>query len=117
MILPVADSGAMQLHLDEIAQNVTRGWHGIVVIDGAGWHKSEELKIPKNITLIKLPPYSPELNPMERVWEELRKLRLSNTYYDSYDEIDQACVETWNNFISKKGNIKKLCTRKWASIS
>lgn len=117
MVLPTADSEAMQLHLDEITQNVTRGWHGVIIVDGAGWHKAGELTVPSNITLIKLPPYSPELNPMEQVWEELRKLRLSNTCYASYEEIDQACVEAWNEFISTRGNIKKLCTRKWANIS
>jgi len=117
LILPAANNGAMQLHLDEIAQNITRGWHGVIVMDRAGWHKSKDLKIPNNITLMSLPPYSPELNPMEQVWEQLRKLRLSNTCYSSYDEIDQACVEAWNEFVSIEGNIKRLCSRKWANIS
>ena len=105
----------MQLHLDEISKNVTRGYHAIVVMDGAGWHKSKDLVIPRNITIIKLPPYSPELNPMEQVFQQLRKLKLSNACYDSYDDITDACVEAWNEFIAEKGAIKRLGTRKWAN--
>ena len=116
LILPVASTEGMQLHLDEIAKNVTRGYHAVVIMDGAGWHFAKKLDIPKNITIIKLPPYSPELNPMEQVFQQLRKLRLSNTCYKSYEEIDQACVDVWNEFIEKKGNIKNLASRKWADI-
>ncbi len=71
-----------------------------------GWHLAAELNIPKNITLIKLPPYSSELNPMEQVFQQLRKIKLSNTFYKNYEEIDQACVEAWNSFIKVDGNIK-----------
>ena len=84
-------------------------------MDGAGRHRASKLKIPKNITLIKLPPYSPELNPMEQVFQQLRKLKLSNACYKNYDEIDQACVEAWNRFVLKGKNIKNLALRDWAN--
>lgn len=89
----------------------------MVVMDGAGWHFAKELIVPKNISIIKLPPYSPELNPMEQVFQQLRKLKLSNSCYDSYEDIDNACVEAWNEFTKEKGAIKRLGLRKWANIS
>mgnify|MGYP000489431489 CR=1 FL=1 len=115
LVLPYANTEAMQLHLDEISKNVTKGYHAIIVMDKAGWHLSKNLVIPKNITIIKLPPYSPELNPMEQVFQQLRKLKLSNACYKNYDEIDEACVEAWNSFINEKGNIKRLALREWAN--
>lgn len=106
----------MQLHLDEISRKVTKGYHAIIVMDNAGWHLAKELKVPKNITLIKLPPYSPELNPMEQVFQQLRKLKLSNAYYDNYSDINSACVDAWNEFTMIKGNIKSLALREWANF-
>lgn len=84
-------------------------------MDGAGWHLAKELRIPSNITIIKLPPYSPELNPMEQVFQQLRKLKLSNTCYKDYEEINQACVDAWNTFVLQGENIRKLGIRKWAN--
>lgn len=114
LILPHANTEAMQLHLNEISKNVAKGYHAVIVMDKAGWHLASELDIPKNITIIKLPPYSPELNPMEQVFQQLRKLKLSNACYENYEDIDHACVEAWNSFIGVKGNIKRLALRDWA---
>ena len=116
LVLPHANTEAMQLHLDEISKNVTKGYHAVIVMDKAGWHLAKELDVPSNITIIKLPPYSPELNPMEQVFQQLRKLKLSNACYKDYDDIDQACVDAWNSFIEVKGNIKNLCMRNWANV-
>ena len=113
LILPTVNSEGMQLHLNEISRDVTKGYHAVVVMDRAGWHFAKDLEIPLNITLIKLPSYSPELNPVEQVFQHLRKLKLSNACYKNYDEIDEACVDAWNSFVSVKGNIKSLCSRKW----
>lgn len=115
LVLPEASTEGMQLHLYEISKNITRGYHAIVVMDKAGWHVAKKLKVPSNMTLIKLPAYSPELNPMEQVFQQLRKLKLSNTCYETYEEIDQALAKVWMEFIGEKGNIKRLCTRKWAN--
>jgi transposase len=114
-VLPYANSEGMQLHLNEISKKVVKNYHAILVMDNAGWHLAKQLIIPKNITIISLPPYSPELNPVEQVFQQLRKLKLSNACYKNYDEIDQACVEAWNSFISIKNNIKNLCKRSWAN--
>lgn len=71
----------MTKHLAEIATQVTEGAHAVLVCDGAGWHQtSERLIVPSNITLLRLPPYAPELNPVENVWEYLRGNQLSSIH-------------------------------------
>ena len=66
LMLPWADTQAMQLHLDEISRRVARKAHAAVLMDRAGWHTTGKLKVPKNITIILLPSRSPELNPASR---------------------------------------------------
>jgi hypothetical protein len=67
LIMPVCNTAAMNHHLCEISSQVAADAHAVVILDGAGWHRSEGLVVPGNITLLQLPPYSPELNPVERI--------------------------------------------------
>jgi hypothetical protein len=67
LVLPVCNTEAMNLHLAEIAQAIKPGSHALLLVDQAGWHMSTGLVVPANITIIALPPKSPELNPMENV--------------------------------------------------
>ena len=66
-MLPFADTRAMQIHLDEISRHVAARAHAVVLMDRAGWHGTDKLDVPKNLTIILLPPRSPELNPPEPV--------------------------------------------------
>ncbi len=116
LVLPQVNVGMMQFHLDLISENVEKECHAIILMDRASWHTTEALNIPENITLMPLPPYSPELNPMEQVWQQLRKIKLSNACYKNYDEIVDSCCKAWNTFIDEDGNIKNLCSRNWAKI-
>jgi len=70
-VLPHVNVEAMTIHLAEISRNVTRGAHAVLVLDQAGWHTSPKLTAPENISLLPLPPYAPELNPVEQVWARL----------------------------------------------
>ena len=115
-VLPECNTGMMQIHLDEISKNVREGYHAIVLMDRASWHTTEALVIPENLSLMPLPPYSPELNPMEQVWQQLRKIKLSNSCFKNYEHIVNACCEAWNTFCDEDGNIKSLCTRDWAKL-
>lgn len=115
LILPECHTGMMQLHLEEISKNVEDGFHAIVMMDRASWHTTEALNIPFNITLFPLPPYSPELNPMEQVWQKIKADDLTNTTFKNYEDIVQRCSDAWNSFCDKEGNIEKLCSRSWAS--
>jgi hypothetical protein len=83
-------AATMNLHLAEISRHVTVGSHAVVVLDGAGWHQTAgKLEVPENLSLLKLPPYSPELNPVENIWQFfLRKTPLLGP--SSYPNTHQA---------------------------
>ena len=81
---------------------------------GAGWHDSQALAIPDNITLLALPPYSPELNPVERIWHYLRSHWLANSVFRSLADITDACERAWNCFAADPGLIRSLCAVAWA---
>jgi hypothetical protein len=110
-----ADTWAMQLHLDEISANVAPGAHAIVLLDRAGWHTTKKLRRPANLTLMPLPPRSPELNPQENVWQYLRQRFLSNRVFDNYDAIVVAGCDAWNRLIAEPHRITSIGSRQWAS--
>jgi transposase len=88
IVTPWVNSEAMTVHLAEIGKQVRGGAHAVLVCDGAGWHQTgQRLTVPKNVTLLRLPPYSPELNPIENVWEYLRANQLSRRVWRCYDDI------------------------------
>jgi len=118
IIMPAVNSEAMSEHLKEIAAQIAPGAHAVLVCDGAGWHqRSGRLTIPENITLLPLPPYSPELNPMENVWDYLRGNKLSHRVWDTYDAIVQACAEAWRFLIGDPERIRSIATRSWACVN
>jgi transposase len=118
LVLPVADSEAMNLHLAEISRNVTPGAHAVILLDGAGWHQTGgKLSVPDNISLLKLPAYSPELNPVENIWQYLRQNQLSNRVFDSYEAIVDACCDAWNALTAEPSRIQSIATRPWASVT
>ena len=80
----------MNLHLAAISKEIAPQAHAVIIIDGAGWHKSQDLKVPDNISLLRLPPYSPELNAQENIWEYLRQNFLAGRVFDTYDAIVSA---------------------------
>jgi hypothetical protein len=118
IITPAANTECMNLHLAEISTQVAQGSIAALVCDGAGWHqRGSELKLPDNIVLLPLPPYAPELNPMENVWDYLRANKLSACIWDSYDEILAACADAWNWFVNDPARIQSIGTRKWATVN
>ena len=114
IVVPYANTDAMNKHLLEISLHIQENHHGIIIMDGAGWHKSDELKVPKNITLIMLPPYSPELNPVENIWQYLKNNFLNNITFKNYDAIVDACCSAWNKLIKETGRINSISSREWA---
>jgi transposase len=106
---------AMNLHLVEISTQVTPRAHAILICDGAGWHqKGQQLQVPDNITL---PTYTPELNPMENVWNSLRRNKLCATVWDSYDEIVEVCQHAWHLLINDPARIRSIGSRHWACVN
>lgn len=118
LVLPAANGETMNLHLAEISRNVTPGSHAVVLLDGAGWHQTGgKLNVPDNISLLKLPAYSPELNPVENIWQYLRQNQLSNRVFESYDAIVDACCDAWNALATEKGRIQSIASRPWAAVN
>ncbi len=118
LVLPYANADAMSLHLTEIGKQVLSGTHAVVVLDGAGWHKlGGKLRGPDNLTLLPLPPYAPELNPAELIWQFLRQNQLSNRVFDSYDAIVDACCSAWNALMAAPERIASIATRPWATVT
>ncbi len=117
MVMQRADTQGMQLHLDEISANIAPGAHAILILDQAGWHTTGKLSIPGNITLLPLPPRSPELNPAENIWEYLRQRWLSNRIFKTYDDILDAVCDAWNRLIADPARITSIGTRSWALTS
>jgi len=112
--MPYADTPAMQAHLAEISAAVDPDAHAVVILDQAGWHMSPKLEIPANITLMPLPPRSPELNPVENIWQYIRDNWLSNRVFQSYDDIVALCCEAWNKLIDRPWKIISIGMREWA---
>jgi hypothetical protein len=118
MITPAANTEMMNLHLAEISSQVAAGAIAVLTCDGAGWHQQGgALVVPDNIVLLHLPPYSPELNPMENVWAYLRPNKLCALVWDGYDEIVEACTTAWNWLIADPNRITSIGTRDWACVS
>ncbi len=83
------------------------------MLDGAGWHIGGRLRVPANITLVFLPPYSPELNPVERVWLYLRERFLSLRLLPSAEAIVDACCNAWMRLVADPDRLTKLCAYPW----
>src|SRR6266850_2356694 len=113
LVLPACNTEAMTLHLAEIANTVEPGAHAVLLLlDQAGWHLSTQLIIPPNITIIALPPKSPELNPMENIWQFMRDNWLSNRIFKSYEDLMEHCCEAWNRLIDQPWRIMSIGLRK-----
>jgi transposase len=95
------DAAGRTSHAGLIAIQVSPGAHAILIVDQAGWHTTGKLVIPPNITLLLLPPRSPELNPVENIWQFLRDNWLSNRIFKSYEDIVALCCEAWNKLIEQ----------------
>ncbi len=117
LVLPTINTEMMTLHLSEISKLTNKGRHAAVIIDNAGYHHSKDLPTFDNLTLIPLPPYAPELNSAEEIWEWLREYDLSNRSFKNYDDIVNACCCGWNKLVSEAGRVTSLCSREWAVLS
>lgn len=116
LVLPAVNTQAMLRHLEEISKVVPEGRHAVVVLDQAAWHTTANVRVFDNLSLLPLPPASPELNPVEQVWQQLRDNWLANRFFDGYDSIVNACCDAWNWFVGTPNRIKNLCSRSWTKF-
>jgi len=107
--MPTVSIEAMNKHLAEISQCVSLGAIALLILDGAGWHGSPRLVVPDNIVLLPLPPYAPELNSVENIWEYLRSNWFSHCVWDTYEAILDACCDAW----TQAGGMDRQTLRDW----
>lgn len=103
-------------HLKAISAEVPAGRHAVIVLDQAAWHMTSKVRVFDNLSLLPLPPASPELNPVEQVWQQLRDNWLANRCFSGYEAILDACCTAWNWFVDTPNRVHKLCSREWASL-
>ncbi len=111
LIAPTVNTDYMSEHLRFISEQAGEDKHIVLVLDQAGWHVAKALKVPDNISLMHLPPYSPELNPIERVWAYLKSHYLSNRVFKDYDDLFDASRDAWNALT--KSDLQSICHTSW----
>ena len=109
----------MNLHLAEIGRRVAPGAHAVLALDGAGWHGAGwhgagDLTVADDLTLLPLPPRSPELNPVGNVWQYLRQNRLSLRVWPDYEAIVETCCAAWNDLMRMPDRLASVTRREWA---
>jgi transposase len=113
LILPDANAAGMQAFLEAFVETIADDEHVALVLDGAGWHNGKSLRVPENITLVPLPPYSPELNPVERVWLYLKERFLSMRLLNDYKAIVTAASRAWKRLCRQSGRLTSLTSYPW----
>tara|TARA_R110000782_G_scaffold31795_1_gene77869 strand:- start:61 stop:579 length:519 start_codon:yes stop_codon:yes gene_type:complete len=116
IIAPYVDMTIMCEHLSLISKRTESGRHAVIIFDGAAWHQSYLADEFNNLSIITLPPYSPELNPIEQVWQWLRQNELANRCFEGYEDIVEQCCRAWNRFISDNKRVANLCMRDWIDV-
>ena len=111
LLLPEVSTAAMNAFLQHFSATLPRDEHAVMVLDGAGWHTSHELSVPDNVTLLRLPPYAPELNPIERVWLYLRERHLSHRVMEGYTAVVDAVCQAWLQLTPER--LRSLCSYQW----
>jgi transposase len=112
LILPDMKTDCMSLFLEELSNRYPEAHIGLVV-DGASSHESKELKVPENISLIPLPPYSPELNPVENFWKELKKEGFYNRVFHSLKEVEDLLEEKLKYFMDNPKLVQPVVGYHW----
>ena len=111
IVMPFADTEAMQEHLAVISAKVAPGARAALILDRAGSHTTTHLAMPENIVPIFLPSRSPELNPQENIWQFIRHNWLSNRVFETYEAIVDAACDAWNRLTAMPEKIKSIGLR------
>lgn len=108
LILPYANSECMNIFLKHLSEEF-KEYFIVLQIDGAGWHKSKDLSIPSNIGLLYQPPYSPELNPVEHIWDEIREKNFTNKIFNSIEQVIDKLSDALMSLSNDKSKVKSMC--------
>lgn len=109
LIAPRLDTSIVNLFLAQLSETLASDVQAVLVWDCAGYHRAKALSCPSNITLVSLPPYSPELNPVENLWHYLRSHHWSNRKYNSVDDLFTAAETAWRATCLNEETIRSVC--------
>ena len=109
LISPTLNVGVVNLFLAQFGRELAAGAHAVLVWDGAGYHTSDGLVVPSNVSLIRLVPYSPELNPVENLWHYLRSHYWSLRVYRDYEALEEAAMAAWRAVCLVPGAVRSIC--------
>ena len=109
LIMPELNTVVLNLFLEQFARELPKGVHAVSIWDGAGYHAGGDLVVPENVSLIQLPPYSPELNPVENLWHYLRAHHGSNREYEGYSGLESEAVRSLRVVCDDAENLKSIC--------
>lgn len=109
LLSPRLNTKVVEIFLREFSRTVPLDEHAVMIWDGAGFHTSPKLRVPENITLLQLPPYSPELNPMENLWHYLKSHYWSNRAYADYEELEEAAIDAWRVAVLDPELMQTVC--------
>ena len=112
LVLPFVSSMTMSLFLDEVSQRHPDDYI-LMVLDGAGWHKAADLVVPRNMKLLRLPPYSPQLNPVEHIWDELREKSFPNLVFHDLDALEDHLVDALAAMEEDRDTVKSIAGFDW----
>jgi putative transposase len=115
LISPVLNTEVVNLFLEQFSRELPAGVHAVLLWDGAGYHTSEAIRIPKNVSLIQLLPYSPELNPVENLWHYFRSHYWSLRVYRGYGELEEAAMSAWREVCLKPELVGSICAAPYVS--
>lgn len=109
LLSPTINTDMVNAFFEQFAAEVSPEVHVVMVWDQAGFHTSKKLNTPANVTIVPLPPYSPELNPVENLWHYLRSHYWSNRIYADYDALRVAAIDAWQKAALDKELVKSVC--------
>jgi transposase len=109
LVAPKLNTAVVQAFLDGLSATIPAGTHVLLVWDGAGYHVAKALRVPANLTVLRLPPYSPELNPVEQLWLYLRGRYWSNRVYPDIGAVEEAAVSGWRAVCLHPDRVKSIC--------
>jgi hypothetical protein len=112
LVLPIVNTQAMSIFLTEVAERHADEYV-VMVLDGASWHQATDLDIPGNMMLVRLPPYSPELNPTEHLWDEIREKCFPNLVYKTLDAVEDVLVDALRFLENTPASIARLTGFDW----
>lgn len=116
LILPQADTNAMQYYMDKLSKQYSH-YRIILCMDKAGWHTTKQLQLPENIIIWFLPPYSPELNPVEMIWKRIRTKYFNNRIFDTLDDVEKQLSKSLKEVFVSIHEIKQLTFYKWMQLN